>query len=321
MVFISRPSQKNILAEQVKDTLGIAKTRAMLFPVGAILFVVIKSITFLPVSNLVFVLFGYFWITNLLVWYFVEKWKNTPKIITVLDTGKGLFLIEIVLSLFVIYYLGPVFIYLFGSSIWLAFFFYTFYSSAGVGGMAGYSYSRGFINSCFILSCLCCGIVFFWEYFGVVPLYESLPFLTGALYQQSIPSLILFAGLIGVFLAAGSFNSKIWEKLKKVNEQVEQKTEELRELNKKLEERVKERTKKLEEAKATLEIKVEARTKELKELTEGLEEEVKRRTKEVYKRMGELERFQRVTTGREIKMVELKEEIKKLKEELKRYKG
>lgn len=77
----------------------------------------------------------------------------------------------------------------------------------------------------------------------------------------------------------------------------------------------------LEEAKATLEIKVEARTKELKELAEGLEEEVKRRTKEVYERMEELEKFQKVTIGRELKMIELKKEIKKLKEELKKSKG
>ena len=72
----------------------------------------------------------------------------------------------------------------------------------------------------------------------------------------------------------------------------------------------------IEIARVTLEIKVEARTKELKELAEGLEEEVKRRTKEVYERMEQLEKFQKMTIGRELKMIELKKEIKKLKEEL-----
>jgi len=72
-----------------------------------------------------------------------------------------------------------------------------------------------------------------------------------------------------------------------------------------------------EESKKVLEIKVKARTRELRELAEGLEEEVKRRTKEIQERMAELEKFQRLAVGRELKMVELKKEIKKLEEELK----
>lgn len=74
----------------------------------------------------------------------------------------------------------------------------------------------------------------------------------------------------------------------------------------------------LEEAKTVLEIKVEARTRELKDLTENLDEQVKEKTKEVQEKMKELERFNRLAVGREMKMVELKEEIKKLKKELKK---
>ena len=69
----------------------------------------------------------------------------------------------------------------------------------------------------------------------------------------------------------------------------------------------------LEEAKTTLEIKVQARTKELKELTEQQEEIIRQRTKEIKERMEELERFHKLAVGRELKMIELKEEIKKLK--------
>lgn len=73
----------------------------------------------------------------------------------------------------------------------------------------------------------------------------------------------------------------------------------------------------LEEAKTVLEIKVQARTRELRELTESLEEQVKERTRELQERMTALERFHRVAVGRELKMIELKKEIKKLKEKLK----
>jgi len=64
-----------------------------------------------------------------------------------------------------------------------------------------------------------------------------------------------------------------------------------------------------------LEIKVKARTRELEELTETLDEKVKKRTAELQKRINELERFHKVTVGRELKMIELKKELKKIKEE------
>lgn len=69
----------------------------------------------------------------------------------------------------------------------------------------------------------------------------------------------------------------------------------------------------IEESKANLEIKVEVRTKELRELTETLEEQVKERTKTLRERVNELERFHKLTIGRELRMIELKKEIKKNK--------
>jgi len=95
---------------------------------------------------------------------------------------------------------------------------------------------------------------------------------------------------------------------------------ELRKLNEELEEKIKERTKELEEARTVLEIKVEARTKELKELAERREEIIKERTKDLQGRVNELERIHRLTVGREFKMIVLKEEIERLKEELEKYK-
>ena len=91
-----------------------------------------------------------------------------------------------------------------------------------------------------------------------------------------------------------------------------------------LEKKVKERTQELESAKKTLEesknileIRVKARTKELKELAESLEIKIRERTKELQEKISELERFQRLAVGRELKMIELKKEIEKLKNELK----
>ena len=81
-------------------------------------------------------------------------------------------------------------------------------------------------------------------------------------------------------------------------------------------EKINESYEKIEEQKTVLEVRIRAKTKELKELVENLDGQIKEKTKELQKRVDELERFQKLTIGRELKMTELKEEIKKLKKEL-----
>jgi PAS domain S-box-containing protein len=60
---------------------------------------------------------------------------------------------------------------------------------------------------------------------------------------------------------------------------------------------------------------------EIKALQESLEEKVRERTKELQEKIRELEKFQKLVVGRELKMIELKKEIKNLKEELKKMKN
>lgn len=105
---------------------------------------------------------------------------------------------------------------------------------------------------------------------------------------------------------------EIGDLARRVNEMVEK----LEFSYKNLEKKVKETTEELEEAKTVLEIKVRARTRELRELAESLEAKVKERTKELQKKVEELEKFQRLAVGRELKMIELKKEIERLKNQL-----
>ena len=63
------------------------------------------------------------------------------------------------------------------------------------------------------------------------------------------------------------------------------------------------------------------KTKKLEGVKTELEERVKERTKELQGKIDELEKFHRLAVGRELKMIKLKEKIKKLSEELEKLKG
>ncbi len=77
----------------------------------------------------------------------------------------------------------------------------------------------------------------------------------------------------------------------------------------------------IEATKATLEIKIRERTYELKELTENLDNQVKEKTSKLQEKIDELESFNKLVVGRELKMMGLKEEIERLKTELKKNQG
>ncbi|MDD5144587.1 MAG: hypothetical protein PHW72_00405 [Candidatus Pacebacteria bacterium] len=71
-----------------------------------------------------------------------------------------------------------------------------------------------------------------------------------------------------------------------------------------------------ETARASLEIKIIARTRELSDLSRNLEAQVEERTRELEEKIDELERFNKLAVGRELRMINLKEEIRKLKGQL-----
>ena len=76
----------------------------------------------------------------------------------------------------------------------------------------------------------------------------------------------------------------------------------------------------LEKERKTLEDKVEERTRELNKQKMVLEDRVHERTQDLQERVNQLESFHRLATGRELKMVELKEEIKEKEETIERLK-
>jgi len=123
-----------------------------------------------------------------------------------------------------------------------------------------------------------------------------------------------------LFLIFAFYLLKSIHEEEKRREEAERLVQKKRELTQTLEEKIKEKTRELEESKTILEIKVAARTRELRELAASLDQQVKEKTKELQEKVNELETSNRLMVGRELKMVELKEEIKRLREELEKYK-
>ncbi len=78
---------------------------------------------------------------------------------------------------------------------------------------------------------------------------------------------------------------------------------------------IKKKEEALKESEQVLEVRVAAKTKELQELADNLDSKVKERTEELEEQIEEMEKINKLMTGRELKMVKLKEKIEKLKKE------
>jgi len=71
----------------------------------------------------------------------------------------------------------------------------------------------------------------------------------------------------------------------------------------------------VEDVNKILEHRVKERTRQLRELAFSLEGKVQERTRELEEKVKQLERFQKLAVGRELRMLELKDEIRALEEQ------
>lgn len=83
-----------------------------------------------------------------------------------------------------------------------------------------------------------------------------------------------------------------------------------------LEDAINQRTKELEESRTVLEIKIRARTRQLQEMNDSLARQVGEKTLELQDKVADLERFNKFMVDREMRMIELKNEVERLRDQL-----
>jgi hypothetical protein len=105
------------------------------------------------------------------------------------------------------------------------------------------------------------------------------------------------------------------EEVNKINQILDLKVKELEELKNSLEQKVAERTRELAEAKNGLEKEVAKQTDELRKERDTLDERIKLRTAQLEEKLNELQNIVNASVGRELKMIELENQIEELKKQ------
>lgn len=276
-------SQDAILVEELKSSQTTIRLVLAIFVIFVLVTAYIKFILKVPLPPFIFILFFIWMLLYLFYYYYVTQRKQNE------TNLRTLYLIRSIIDIFLI----TVIIHFLGGVEWIGAIFYL-----AVLSWASATLSK---NKVFALSFMA---VFFYlvlallEYSGFLSHSTSFGPSAG-LYQNPIYILIQISVLTIIFLFVSQNYGTLANSLKK-------KQGELMKAHARI-----------EEAKNILEIKVKARTKELQALTGKQERVIEEKTRDLQERVDQLERIHRLSVGRELKMIELKKEIKKLKEPLK----
>lgn len=285
---------KNIDPEELKELIGNIhtnnRTSLLLFSI-LLLFSLLLKWQEIEIPWIIIEIIALFLFINVLAEYLAEDvWSKQ----TASQANFGYFLIQLieVLALFLgFYFLQTVF---FGEitllTIFIIFSFFAFTRRI-------YPQLIAFIC---VIGYIVLGLL---THFRILDYYSK--------YQNPPLFIANISWTIGFLICLAFYGDILSKKLRNAIENLKTKASQLSQRENLLIQKEKE----LEAFQDVWEKEIEARTKEIKNLTENLSQ-TEQKGKELQVRVEELERFYKLSIGRESKMIQLKQEIKKLKEEL-----
>jgi len=271
------PELRDIL-DKTAYTLKLRLTTLVSFFGGVLL---IWSLNLFPHSQ-------YTWLTVLIIFFWIISSLFFKILVRRMETVSGISNLYLIYS--TIFELGflTIIIYANGGIVWVGVIFYLFtiiYCNIVLNKIKGTLVS--------LIAFLWFGILVFLEYFQIIPYIPFAQFREN-LYLDPKYVITTLSFVFVTFVLSGLATSGLTDILRKRTGELE-KT--------KLE---------LEKSKAILEERVLTRTKELQDIANNLDNQVQKRTEDLENKIKDLKRFQELSVDRELKMVELKEEIKKI---------